>query len=305
LTPIKSILGFSIPLLVITRLPKVTTTHTQMSKPITVSKFSLSNLTVDPVKKGLDNSPAAIVYISYNGGKLMVQAPRMPIPFDSGDYQGNGKYKLNLDFRTRTANPKVAAYYDMLRAIDDFVIDAGVKNSKNWLGLANVSRETVSALYTKSLRISKDKEGKDRSPTQSVAIKKNYKTGAFDATLYDDQERKIEGVTPMEVLRRGAEVTCVLHATSIWVAGGKFGITWKLHQARVDQPGESAGAAYAFVDDEEVDDDELVAAAPAPAAAAFVAEDEDEDEEEVVEPVPVPAPAPAPVKKVVKKVAKA
>jgi len=277
-----------------------------MSKPITASKFSLSNLTVDPVKKGLDNSPAAIVYISYNGSKLMVQAPRMPIPFDSGDFQGNGKYKLNLDFRARSTNPKVAAYYDMLRSIDDFVIDAGVKNSKNWLGLANVSRETVSALYTKSLRISKDKEGKERSPTQSVAIKKNYKTGAFDATLYDDQERKIEGVTPMEVLRRGTEVTCVLHATSIWVAGGKFGITWKLHQARVDQPGESAGAAYAFVDDDEVDDDELVAAAPAaaPASSSFV-DDEEDEEEEVVEPVPVPAPAPAPVKKVVKKVAKA
>jgi hypothetical protein len=270
---------------------------------IKVSNFSLSNLTVDPVKKGLDNSPAAIVYINYNGGKVMVQAPRMPIPFDSGDFQGNGKFKLNLDFRARATNPKVAAYYDMLRAIDDFVIDAGVKNSKNWLGLSNVSRETVSALYTKSLRVSKDKEGKDRSPTQSVALKKNYKTGAFDATLYDDQQRLIEGVTPMEVLRRGAEVTCILHATSIWVAGGKFGITWKLHQARIDQPGESAGATYSFVDDEEVDDDEL-APARAPAAAAFVEEEED-DEEEVVEPVPVPAPAPAPVKKVVKKVAKA
>ena len=270
-----------------------------MSKPITAAKFSLSNLTVDPVKKGLDNSPAAIVYISYNGGKLRVQAPRMPVPFDSGDYQGNGKFKLNLDFRSRATNPKVAAYYDMLRAIDDFVIDAGVKNSKNWLGLEKVSRETVSALYTKSLRVSKDKEGKDRSPVQSVAIKKNYKTQVFDVGLYDEQDRKIEGVTPMEVLRRGAEVTCVLDATSIWVAGGKFGISWKLVQARVEQAAEAATSAPAFVDDDDEDE-----ATPAPATAAFVADDEaeeeEEEEEEVVEPVPAPAPAPAP-KKVVKK----
>ena len=269
-----------------------------MSKPITAAKFSLSNLTVDPVKKGLDNSPAAIVYISYNGGKLRVQAPRMPVPFDSGDYQGNGKFKLNLDFRSRATNPKVAAYYDMLRAIDDFVIDAGVKNSKNWLGLEKVSRETVSALYTKSLRVSKDKEGKDRSPVQSVAIKKNYKTQVFDVGLYDEQDRKIEGVTPMEVLRRGAEVTCVLDATSIWVAGGKFGISWKLVQARVEQAAEAASSAPAFVDDDDEDE-----ATPAPATAAFVADDEaeeEEEEEEVVEPVPAPAPAPAP-KKVVKK----
>ena len=270
------------------------------NKPVTATKFSLSNLTVDPVKKALDNSPAAIVYISYNSGKLRVQAPRMPIPFDSGDYQGNGKFKLNLDFRTRTSNPKVQAYYDMLRAIDDFVIDAGVKNSKNWLGLEKVSRETVSALYPKSVRIGKDKEGKDRPPVQSVAIKKNYKTAAFDAVLYDNQDRQIEGVTPMEVLRRGAEVTCVLDATSIWVAGGKFGISWKLVQARVEQAAETATSAPAFVDDDEEDD-----AAPAPTTATFVADDEaeeEEEEEEVVEPVPAPAPAPAP-KKVVKKAA--
>ena len=272
------------------------------NKPVTASKFSLSNLKVDALKKGLDNSPAAIVYINYNGGKLRVQAPRMPIPFDSGDYQGNGKFKLNLDFRTRTSNPKVAAYYDMLRAIDDFVIDAGVKNSKNWLGLDKVSRETVSALYTKSVRIGKDKEGKDRSPVQSVAIKKNYNTGVFDTVLYDDQDRKIEGVTPMEVLRRGAEVTCILDATSIWVAGGKFGISWKLTQARVEQAAETANSAPAFVDD----DEEEEVAAPAPAAAAFVADDEaeeeEDEEEEVVEPVPAPAPAPV-AKKVVKKAA--
>jgi hypothetical protein len=112
-------------------------------------------------------------------------------------------------------------------------------------------------------------------------------------------DRTIEGVTPMEVLRRGAEVTCILDATSIWVAGGKFGISWKLHQARVDQAAETATSAPAFVDDDDED-------APAPTTSTFVADDEaeeeEEEEEEVVEPVPAPAPAPAP-KKVVKKAA--
>jgi len=266
---------------------------------VTATTFSLSNLKVEPTKKQLDNSPAAIVYLSYNGGKLRVQAPRMPIPFDSGDFQGNGKYKMNLDFKNRTTSAKVAAYYDMLRAIDDYVIDQGVKNSANWLGLRGVIRDTVSALYTKSIRISKDKQGNDRPPVQSVALKKNNTNGIFDAALYDDQNRKIEGMSPMEVLRRGAEVTCILDATSIWVAGGKFGISWKLTQARVDQGAETSSSAPAFVDDGD-DDEAAPASAPAPAAASFVADDEveEEEEEEVVEPVPAPAPAP---KKVVKK----
>jgi len=275
--------------------------NTNQMSIVTSSNFSVSNLKVDATKKQLDNSPAAIVYLNYNGGKLRVQAPRMPVPFDSGDFQGNGKYKLNLDFKNRGTSAKVASYFDMLRAIDDYVIDQGVKNAANWLGLRGVSRETVSALYTKSIRISKDKQGNDRAPIQSVALKKNFNTGVFDAALYDDQNRKIEGVTPMEVLRRGAEVTCILDATSIWVAGGKFGISWKLHQARVDQAAETSTSAPAFVDDDAEND----APVAAPAPAAFVADDEaeeEEEEEEVAEPVPVPAPAPAP-KKVVKKAA--
>ena len=134
---------------------------------VTATNFSLSNLKVEATKKQLDNSPAAIVYLNYNGGKLRVQAPRMPIPFDSGDFQGNGKYKMNLDFKNRTTSAKVAAYYDMLRAIDDYVIDQGVKNSANWLGLRGVSRDTVSALYTKSIRISKGQAGQ-RPPARPV-----------------------------------------------------------------------------------------------------------------------------------------
>lgn len=280
-------------------------------KPVTPLKFSVDNLKVDPTKKPLDNSPAAIVYINYNGGKLLVQAPRMPIPYDAGDFkdasgQGNGKYKVNLDFRNRETDSKVAAYHDMLEQIDEFVMREAVKNSKNWLG-KQTTYDGISMVYTRSLRVSKDKQGNERSPTQNVALKKDRKTGAFDATLWDDQQRKMEGVTPLDVLRRGAEVTCVLHATSIWVAGGKFGINWKLHQARVDKAADSSDSTYCFADDEVDDDEELAAApAPAPVAPAF-ADDEDEDEEDVVEPVPVPAPAPAPKAKVAvpKKTAKA
>jgi hypothetical protein len=296
---------------------------------VSPSNFDAKKLTVSDIKK-LDNG-ASQVYINYDGKRLRVRAPRMPIPYDSGDYQGNEKFKVQFSFRDRNSNPKVQAYFDMLKAIDDFVIDQGVKNAGKWFKMAGASRDMIKLFFSDSTKFSKDKEGniKDYPPTQSVALKK--RNGAFDSEIYDNDKQLMEGVTPVEALRRGAEVTPVIDAASIWVSDKKFGISWKLHQVVINAPGEGS-ASGCLIDDDEDDgvvvakpavkakapvvsadeEDDIMAAvmptksAPAPTAAS----DDEDDEDDVVEAPPVPvkkaAPAPtpaaaAPVKKVVKK----
>ncbi len=151
--------------------------------------------------------------------------------------------------------------------------------------------------------------------------------------MYDADKQLMEGVTPLEVLRRGAEVTPILDATGIWISDKKFGVTWKLHQAVVNTPAEGASNGCQVEDDDDLvvtskpaskkvsasEEADLMAAvlptksAPAPAVEEDEEEDEDVEEDEIVAapPVPVkkaaaPAPAPAaPAKKVVKKVTKA
>ena len=303
---------------------------------VTSSNFDAKKLTVSDIKK-LDNG-ASQVYINYDGKRLRVQAPKMPIPYDSGDYQGNQKFKVQFSFRDRTSNPKVQAYFSMLQAIDDFVIDQGVKNAGKWFKMPGASREMISLFYSPSLKFSKDKEGnlKDYPPTQSVALKQ--RNSAFDAEIYDSQKRLMEGVTPMEALRRGAEVTPISDATGIWVSDKKFGLTWKLHQAVVNVPGEGGASGCLILDDEEgpvvtkasggagkavavsaAEEDDLMSAV-LPSKSALVEESEDDDEEDedevvpappvpakkVAAPTPVaPAPATSAPKKVVKKVTKA
>jgi hypothetical protein len=296
---------------------------------VTVSNFDAKKLSVSDIKK-LDNG-ASQVYINYDGKRLRLQAPRMPIPYDSGDYQGNQKYKVQFSFRDRTTNPKVQAYYNMLEAIDNFVIDQGVKNAGKWFKMPGASRDMISLFFSPSLKFSKDKEGnvKDYPPTQSIALKQ--RNGAVDAEIYDNSKQLMEGVTPIEVLRRGAEVTPVSDATGIWVSDKKFGITWKLHQAVVNVPGEGGASGCLIVDDEDAgvvvakpakatasavsaaEEEDLMAAVMPSKAVAVEDDDEEEEDEEVIQAPPVPAkkvvaaaPAPAPaVKKVVKKIAKA
>jgi hypothetical protein len=122
----------------------------------------------------------------------------------------------------------------------------------------------------------------------------------------------MEGVTPIDVLRRGAEIVAILDVTSIWVGDKKFGVTWKLHQACIKVPGEG-GTVRGFLGVEEDDapvvssrDEADLMAAVMPSKSAAVEEEEDdeedEEEEEVVAPPPVPAKKTTTVKKIPKKV---
>jgi hypothetical protein len=306
---------------------------------VTVSSFDAKKLSVSDVKK-LDNGSSQ-VYINYDGKRLRLQAPRMTVPYDAGDYKENKKYKVSFSFKGMDVNPKVAAYFKVLEAIDNFVIDQATKNAAKWFKMPGASRDVVSTIYTPSVKYAIDSatgDRKDLPPTQSVALK--TPKGAFDTEMYDNKNQSIEGLTPVEVLRRNAEVTPIVDATGIWIADKKFGLSWKLHQVRIDVNGEG-GATRGFLGVEEDsssvpavvggagagvtedDEEDLMAAVlpgkthAAPAAADDEEDDDEEDDGEIVPAPPVPVkktvaatPAPATAaatttKKVVKKVVKA
>lgn len=275
------------------------------------TSFNASLLTISEAKK-LDNGSSQ-AYLNYNGKKLRIQAPRMPVPMDAGDYQGNQKYKVQLSFRDKDSNPKVAAYFDMLEKIDEFLVSQAMANSGKWFKKPGMSREVATEKFTPSIKFAKDKEGnlKPYPPTQGIALKKNYTTGTFDAEIYDKNKEIIEDATPVDVLKRGCEVTPIVEATGVWITDKGFGVTWKLFQARVDVAAEGAQRGCAIQDD---DDTPVVVKPKAKAAVTVMAEDEEEDLMAAVKPnVPAEdvdedevheAPAVPVAKKVIKKVIK-
>ncbi len=257
--------------------------------------FSVANLTISEAKK-LDNGSSQAC-VNYNGKKLRIQAPKMPIPMDAGDYQGNQKYKVQLSFRDKDTNPKVAAFYKALEDFDNFIIDHAQEKSGPWFKKPGMARDIVVDKFTPSIKYAKDKEGnlKPYPPTHGVALKKNNKTGTFDAELYDKEKRLIEGLTPIDVLKRGCEITPILECTGIWITDKGFGATWKLFQARVDVGAEGFEPGCAIQDDDEEE-------APKPAVkkapvSNMVASDDEDDVLAQVKPKPVAkvvAPAPTP-----------
>jgi hypothetical protein len=204
------------------------------------------------------------------------------------------KYSMDLSLRGHEENPKVKAIYEAFSALDEWMVDQGVKNSKAWFK-ADLSRDVVRAFYTPMVKVAKDAEGnpKPYPPTFKINLKKQ--NDQFDVKVYDDQARPYEGVPLEDLLVKGALVTTLIQCTSVWFAGSKFGLSWKAKQIRMDKVPESI-RGYAFVDDDDVPAPKASARPAAPVAAGggnkFAALSQDEEEGEAEEDDAFVPPAP-------------
>jgi len=227
--------------------------------------------------------------MNYDGNKrVRIQGPRMTIPFDLKDYDNNKKFKVQFNLKDYESNPKMKAYFEMLQQIDDFVVSQAVANADKWLNKKGKSREVIEEGFTPSVKFPKD-SSKDYPPTQAVAVKHDGKMvngvqqlGTFLVELYDNDNTLIED-SPLNHLKRGAQITPILEAAGIWIAGkGNFGITWKLHQARVDVPG-TTGVSRGFMgvveDGVTADAEADLLTAVAPRADDDEGDDEGDDDE--------------------------
>ena len=313
-----------------------------MSSVVFPSAFNTSKITISAVKS-LD-SGAKQAYLNYNGNRLQLQIGPLETRFGLSTFDKAGgppKHSVDLNLQgydDPTNNPKNATLFKALTALDEFMIDQAEKNSVAWFKGAK-SRAVLAELYTPTVRFALDKEGnrKPYPPTVKANLRKKYGTDDFEVEMYDDKLQPLKNIPMADIIVKGSVLTVLMECTSVWFAGGKFGLSWKATQIRADKVPQNFRGKPAFLDDdgepvsaagggsasggsaslsagkfatlhdeedEEVNDEEALApppkaAAAAPAAAAEEAEDDDEA------PLPVPAKkmstTPA---KVMKKIAK-
>jgi len=284
---------------------------------ITSSSFVNTKLAVGEFK-ALEKSGQ--VYLNYDGKIINLQGPQLTVPYDANDYKGDGKFKVQFSFKGRDTRPLVAKFHDTIEAIDNFVIDQAQKNQGKWFKKTGMTRDMLKLFFKPTIRYSKDKDGNEKReypPHMAVTLKRKGTRdapGPFVAEIFDDGRKLIEGVTPVEALRRNAEVVPILTCGGVWVVDGKFGVTWTLKQAVLKVPGEGGASAGAFLGVDEEGDGTLVTAAdedlmaavlPSKSSSKFAVaapaeeEDEDDDEEDEEEDHTEEAP-PVPVAKVAK-----
>ena len=273
------------------------------------STFDVSKVSISQPK--VLDSGGKMAYLNYGDGKrLLMQTPSLPAPFGMSvfDKAGPPKYSVDLALRGYQDQPKPKALFAALQKLDEFMIDQGVKNSKAWFK-ADMKREVVEAFYTPCVRFGRDKQGNQTSypPNLKVQLRRKRDGSDFECLFYDQKSKgdpdaqPLRGIPAEELLVKRSEMTALIECTGVWFAGGKFGVSWKAVQIRLDSvPSGLRGYGFEEEEGEEVvadEEDEAPAPvksapkAPAPAAAAHAAaaeEDEAEESGEEIAPPPMP-----------------
>jgi hypothetical protein len=278
------------------------------SNTVLASTFNTQKLSFSQVR--VLDSGGKQAYINYDGGMFVFQTPSCSLPYGMSafDKAGPVKYSVELSLRGHDeVGSKMEQFYEALESLDDWMIEQGVKNSKQWFK-SELSRDVVKAFYTPMIRISKDKDGnpKPYPPTIKCSLRQKRDSQDFDVQCYDDKRQLYRGIPLEELLVKGTQMTSLVQCTGIWFAGSKYGLSWKLVQSVISKlPQSSRG--FSFVEDgdltapssraqveEEDDDAEEFKAPPRSAVSAVLPKatpappasiDEDADD---AEPVPVP-----------------
>jgi hypothetical protein len=260
-----------------------------------------------------DNHGRKMVYVNYNGGKILIQTPKMYVPNgikrwrkkDATDNKDDS-FEMELSFGGEDKEDKnsveIREFHKKMEEFDTLVKNNIMSRSKEWLGKPKVSMETIEdAYYAPSVKVPTDKDGNILDYPSRIRAKLDRErdidsdgfTGRFlsnkrfktPVLMFDDSknqldlnEQNFENVVP-----KGSQVVCVLELVYLSITT-KVSAKWKLVQAKVSRNQQSI-TGYALIDDEESelqdDLDEVVDSVKN--INVEDQEDQDQDQEEEVE----------------------
>ena len=229
--------------------------HIKTSKNFNVSDVSFGTMKI------LDTG-GRMIYLSYGGNPIYLQTPaNMSTPFGLSSWTGDGggssapvKYSIELSFKNRETSVQEARFFELLQEFDRKIVSTVLENSALWLKKKYNSLEVLEALYTPCVKFPKDRttgEVTDKySPTFRVNVP--FRDSKFQCDTYDMLGNKLD-LSANESSTKGGKVTVIMQCAGIWIAGGKFGCTWRAMQIRL-KPSDSLPPC-AFADDGEFDDE--------------------------------------------------
>jgi hypothetical protein len=303
-----------------------------LPKNVNVQNFKYST------PKTLSNG-SRTVYVTHNSQKLSIQTPIMRLPYGVGEGYEASKdadkpqsekkepsYDLHVSFIGQDDNPKVKALVDLMLAIETQVKQDAFKNRVAWLdddfdGIEQV----VNKLFTPIVKYDKDKVTKKvvgkYPPTMKLKLPYDKKTSMFQFETQDMDGNLIDFKLVMRNLR-GGRGKFIIQLGGLWFAGGKFGCTWKVVNAKVEGNAQRSLKFIEESDDEDEkkpsaqldeSDEDLIAdamdnatintkSASAPTTQVAESDEEEDDEaaeeeEEDDEPPPPPPPKKTAAKK--------
>ena len=234
-----------------------------LPKQIDVSKLKYSE--VKQMKSG-----AKTVYINYGNEKLTIQTPSLYLPYgisppysekEKNDDQPAEKVipgsALDVSFRGMDENDKIKQMYNKLKEIENKVVDDAYANRELWFkDDFDNNKAFCKKLFSPIIKIDKDpntgKELGKYPPTFKAKIPFDLKTEQCIMDCYNMQNEELD---INEVFKRlkGAKVVMIVQLTGLWMAGGKYGCSWKVCTSKFQL---SQNVKVTFIKDSDEEEEE-------------------------------------------------
>jgi hypothetical protein len=240
-----------------------------MSFPILPKNVDVSKLKYSEIRTLASGSKS--IYVNYGAQKLRIQTPVMYMPYGIGEgYEDKSKpelkkntekkYDLTISFKGHDENIKIQTFLDKMREIEAEIIDKAFENREPWFkDDYDGNKAFVARLFSLMIKTDKDpKTGKvvgKYPPTMRVKIPYDNATDKFNFDTFDMENNEIDFHNILTKLK-GGKTQLIIELTGIWLAGGKYGCTWKVVSGKFQLSQNNRPKFIEDSDTEKVNDEE-------------------------------------------------
>lgn len=215
------------------------------SKPVSIKNLDISKIVYTPLTKRKNGGK--VMYLTYDGNPLTIQMPTMNIPFGASDYNGNGKFSINLGFDNQ--NAKHLGALEKLKQLDEKLIKDASKNSKEWFETQRTV-EGIRDSFQSQIKYPKDDK---YGPTLKVGLQTDLK-GAIRCGFTNMTGEKVV-VTPenlSEMIPNRSSGISILECVGVWIVQKSVTLTWRVAKLKYER-GSSEDFEFNIDSDEEED----------------------------------------------------
>ena len=263
------------------------------------TQFNSNNIMYTSPKANPQGGKSVNVLNKLTKTSLRLSTPLM-LTWGASDYvdektgQGNGKFEMSLQFPTEEyKNEDTDAFFRNMLAFQNKVKTDALEKSKEWFGKVHKSSEIIDELFSPMLKYPNQKGCRepDYSKQPALKIKIRRWDGIWKCEIYDEDNEPLfpsptnSNISPLDYLKKGTTVACIIQFAGIWFVNGKFSISWNLVQAVVQKP-RATLTGKCFIQLKKTDKEKLKSAAPPVEdemedniQATIVDDSEDEDED--------------------------
>lgn len=226
---------------------------------VTANTFTPSKVSfVMGMAKNGRNPP---INMKYDGQMFQLLLPKAPVRYMSRTDQKTGDTSHTLSYTLlgcdnygtdrSSSGTEIANLYNSLLDLENSVIQAALENSSKWFGKKR-SEEGIRESFKRIINVSTDKIDGERVPNGKYPPSWYIKMPVYDGEVKIGRKGIVDrngnplAVTPdtlSDAFPKGCQAQIAVTGSVYVMAGGGFGVTWKLRAAKVFSGSEVDAAA--------------------------------------------------------------